>query len=1332
MSTTVFRRPPRRPGPPKPNGELSLQEPPTLPESQGGGIGGLLYMLPMAAGGAATMLIFMGPGAGSPIGYLAAGLMAVSMLGMSLGQLGRGGGDRKRKLAAERRDYLRYLGQMRRKVRKMAGQQRESLLWTHPNPAGLWSVAMSARLWERRSSHEDFAEVRLGTGEQRLGVTLRPPQTKPVEDLEPLCAVGLRRFIRAYATVPSLPIAVYLRSFARVQLAPVESEADEEAKRGLVRALIAQLVTFHSPDDLRVAVCAAPQRRADWEWLKWLPHALHPSEHDAAGPIRLLTESYLDLERLLGEEFSERARFEPGAAPSDQEPYVVVVLDGVPVPGGARIADGGFRNTLVVDLGEALRWKADRGALRLRVTAELIESVGSDRTGKDVHTRLGRPDAISVVRCAALARLLARYRVGVSVDAAEPLATDFELTSLLGIDDPKELDVDALWRGRPQWDRFRVPIGVAADGTPLELDIKESAQGGMGPHGMLIGATGSGKSELLRTLVLAMATTHSSEVLNFVLVDFKGGATFLGMDELPHTSAVITNLADELPLVDRMQDALHGELVRRQETLRAKGHASLFEYERARLQGAALEPLPTLFVIVDEFSELLSNKRDFMDLFVMIGRLGRSLGVHLLLASQRLDEGRVHALESHLSYRIGLKTFSAMESRSVLGVTDAYNLPSSPGNGYLRFDTNSLVRFKAAYVSGALRRKERRAAAAVVVQQQVVPYRTGYLAPVVPAVPDPDPVPQPAEQPANGETLMRILLDRLRHHGPPARQVWLPPLGEPPTLDQLLPPLVEDPERGLTPQDDWGRGTLSVPVGLVDRPFDGLRDLLTANLAGAAGHVGIVGSPQSGKSTMVRSLICALALSHTPQEVQIYCLDFGGGTLAGIAGLPHVGSVATRLERERVTRTLAELSGLVNARERLFAELGVDSMATYRRQLREGKVPTDKCGDVFLVVDGWFSIRQEFEELEPYFSDLANRGLSYGVHLVITATRWSEVRPWLRDLLGTRFELHLGDAIDSEVNARAAANVPAIPGRGLTPDALHFLAALPRVDGVGANDDLVDATRALVETVANAWHGPVAPPVRLLPTRLEVRELPPPEGLRVPLGWDEHHLAPVWHDFDQQPHLLIFGDNETGKSNLLRLVGRAIVSQFGPDGARIMLADYRRDLFGIVPPELQLGYAVSAQALGDLVGQATDQLRNRLPGPEITPDRLKARDWWHGPRLFLLVDDYDLVAPSSSSSPLAPMVELLPQGADIGLHIVVARSTSGAGRAMMDPVMRRLLETGTPGLLLSCPRDEGSFLGDTKPQQLPTGRAQLVVRRRQPTLVQTALVPPDAGTAAAA
>ena len=1301
-----------------PGGELSLQEPPVLPEAPTGNLAAILTYLPMALGSSATILIFVTPGSGG-LAWLAAILMTVTTLSMLFGQLGRTSGDRKRRTKGERRDYLRYLTQTRRKVREMVAKQRESLAWTHPDPGALWTVAMSGRLWERRPAHRDFGELRLGTGPQRLAVKITPLQTKPVEDLEPLSARALRRFINAYATLADQPVAVFLRGFGQITL-----RGDVEAARRLARALLAQLVTFHSPDDARVAICVHPDREHLWEWAKWLPHTLHPTEHDAAGPVRLFGGGLDELVAVFGEEFAERTRFEPGATPTRDEPYVLVVLDGGDLGTEERFSTGGYRNAVLLDLAESVAWKHSRNVLRLDVTDESLEMVKADRSGRQQRTSLGKPDRLSVIRARALARILAPYRLGSTREISEPLATDFDLARLLGIPNLETYHPHVLWSERTGADRLRVPIGIAEDGSTVEIDIKESALGGMGPHGILIGATGSGKSELLRTLVLALAMTHSSEVLNFVLTDFKGGATFLGLDALPHTSAVITNLADEVPLVSRMQDALHGELVRRQELLRrAGGFSSIHDYEKARAQGAPLDPLPTLFVIVDEFSELLAAHREFMDVFVMIGRLGRSLGVHLLLASQRLDDGRIHQLESHLSYRIGLRTFSAMESRSVIGVPDAYELPPSPGSGYLRTDVSTLIRFKAAYVSGPYRAKTSRARQAAV-SQQVVPYTAGYLAPRTAAVVEAGVGSEPASagQSDSSSTLLQVVAAALRDQGPPAHQVWLPPLDQPPSLDSLLPALESPDGMGLTALDWAGRGGLVVPVGVVDRPFEQVRDLLLADVSGAGGHVGVAGGPQTGKSTLLRTLVCSLALTHTPREVQFYCLDFGGGGLAPLAGLPHVGGVATRLDADRVNRTIAEVVALLDARERRFAEHGVPSMAAYRQLRALGRFPDDPFGDVFLVVDGWSTFRQEFDHLEGVIRQLATRTLNYGVHLVIASNRWSEVFTGLRDQIGTRFELRLGDPVDSAIDIRAAHNVPKLPGRGLTSTKLHFLAAIPRIDGSSAVADVAAGATALVQAVAESWAGPAAPPVRMLPATVDVRRLPEPEGaLRVPLGWTEAELAPVWHDFTTTPHLTVLGDTESGKTKLLRLVARAVTRRYTPQQARVILVDLRRELFDAVPEEFRLGYAVSAAAVRQMVAEAAAALTNRLPGEQVTPEQLRRRDWWSGPELYLLIDDYDLLSSSSSNSPFEPLFDVLAQAGDIGLHVVLARGASGGGRMSMDSLLRRLQECNTPDIALSCPPSEGPLLGNVRPRHLPAGRG-LLLTRRSSTVIQTGYV----------
>jgi S-DNA-T family DNA segregation ATPase FtsK/SpoIIIE len=1295
-----------------PDGEIVLQSPPEVPEPASDGFAQMLMYVPMGAMAIGMVAVVAG-GHASAVMYVGSGAMGVGMVGMMVGQIARGKGDRKIKLNGLRRDYLRYLSQVRAKVRQAASQQREAMERSAPAPGALTSLALASEVWEKTPSSPGFLNARIAAGTQALALRLVPPETKPAEDLDPLCSGALRSFVRTHASVPALPVSVSLGSVTRICFT-----GDVEARDDMVRALIAQVAVGHSPKDVSVVVCASTDRIAAWEWIKWLPHNQHPTEMDAAGPARLMVPGLDWLPGILGKELRDRPRFTAGPG-TGSHPFHVVICAGVPVEGEIVGVDGIVILDLSSDAGSQVAY--DPTVLRLRVTKDQVCRLsGSD------EVPVGIPDALSRIEAEALARTLAPVRPPSPEDQEEDaLAADISLATLLGVDDPRAVDVEAMWRRRAPRNLLRVPIGTDADGNPVELDIKESAQGGMGPHGLVVGATGSGKSELLRTLVLGLALTHDPSELNLVLVDFKGGATFLGLDTLPHVSAVITNLADELPLVDRMRDALHGEIVRRQEMFRSAGnYASLRDYSRARAEGADLAPMPTLFVVLDEFSELLAAKPEFIDLFVMIGRVGRSLGVHLLLASQRLEEGRLRGLDTQLSYRIGLRTFSAMESRTVLGVPDAYELPSHPGNGYLKVDTTGMTRFKAAYVSGPATANGQTSPERTLpahLRPAIAPYGPAFIPPSFVEAEPSDTAPVEMPRPVTPDSLLDVVVGQIAGRGQPAHQIWLPPLSEPPSLDALLPPL-DVTGRGLTTAGGDFQAGLRAVLGLVDKPFDQRRDPLWADLSGSAGHLAVVGAPRSGKSTALRTLVSSLALLHTPAEVQFYILDFGGGTLAALDGLPHVGGVASRLAADRVRRTVAEVRALLERREASFAEHGVDSIATYRRMVAAGEIESDGFGDVFLVVDGWLTLRQDFEELEPVVTSLAARGLGYGVHLAAATNKWSEFRPAVRDLFGNRLELRLGDPYESEVGRAAATNVPeGAPGRGLTREGLHFLTAVPRIDGQQTASGLPSAAHDLVTAVRDGWPGVGAPPVRMLPAVLAVADLPAADERRCPFGIDENALATVAADFSADPHFLIVGDTECGKSNLLRVLCAGITSARTPEEARLIFIDYRRSLLDSAEVPHQIGYATSSAAAVPLLADVREALVKRLPPPDLTPEKLRSRSWWSGADLYLIVDDYDLVA-STSGSPLSVLADLLPQARDIGLHVLLARSAGGAGRAMFEPVVQRLREMGSPGMIMSGSRDEGQLLGGVRPMSQPVGRGFFVDRRAGSRLVQTALL----------
>lgn len=1216
----------RQPPPAVATADLVVDAPPEPPALAGAGLLPLLLPAVLALAGAGVMAAAWrsGPGGGRTPAVWAVPIMmlASSLVTMLSGRVRRRGAG----IQADRLDYLGYLSRLRTTVVETAAAQRLSLQWSHPDPDTLWTLIGGPRMWERRAADPDFCLVRVGIGARPLATPLVAPLVR--ESGDPVTAAALHRFLRTYSTIDA-PIAVGLRGIPCVRI-----DGDAPAARGLLRAMICQLAVCHPPDQLLIVAAISERNRRQWEWLKWLPHNQHPAAADGVGAVRMVYRS-------IGEAQDALARGRPAHA------------------------------VLVADLDESVAGCA--GATVVEVVGGPAGAPVAISRGDETH-RLSRPDRMEPVDALACARRLARYRAGASLLGGDGA----DWPALLGIDDVDRFDPIALWQSKSHRDRLRVPIGTAADGTPLELDIKEAAESGMGPHGLCVGATGSGKSELLRTIALGMMARNSPAALNLLLVDFKGGATFLDYVRAPHVAAVITNLADEAPLVARMRDALAGEMNRRQRLLRASGCVSAAAYEARRRAGAAAPPLPTLFIIVDEFSELLSQHPDFTDMFVAIGRLGRSLGMHLLLASQRLDEGRLRGLDAHLSYRICLKTLSANESRGVLGTLDAYELPNEPGAGYLRTSVGELIRFSSAYVSGPT--AARAPAGGPVVTASVQRFGTRRVGETARTVEDPAP---------SERTVLQSVLDRLAGHGPLAHPVWLPPLDAAPGLHTLLRDAVPAP------------GELTVPLGIVDRPFEQRRTPLVVDLRAAAGNVAVVGAPRSGKSTALCTLVTALAATHEAVRVQFYCLDFGGGTLTSTRTIPHVGAVAGRAQPGLVTRIVAECESVIRSREAIFSDRGIGSIAEYRR-LRAQHQPfdDDPFGEVFLVVDGWATVRDEFGALEASITAIASQGLSFGVHVVLAASRWAEIRPALRDQIGTRIELRLGDPADSELDRKAAQHVPqGKPGRGLCGDGAHMMIALPltHIDGGDA----------------------VAPPIPLLPERVERDTVVDRAGDRILLGIDERRLQPVTCDFDRQGHLLVLGDNGCGKTATLRTLCREIVRTKTAAQARVVIVDFRRSLLGVVESEHLGGYAVSPGALRALLPDLLDLLRSRMPAPDATQAQLRTGSWWSGPDIYVVVDDYELVT-APAGNPLSPLTEYLPYAADLGLHLVLARRSGGAERALFEPLLAGLHDLGCMTLAMSGSAGDDVPFGRRRPARLPPGRGVLLSRDGDERLVQVA------------
>ncbi|MFQ6855668.1 type VII secretion protein EccCa [Streptomyces sp. 35M1] len=1329
MSTRLVHRPARTTRPPAAPAPRTIEAPPNLPEGKAGNIA--MSLLPVA--GVMSSVVMMTVVRNSQFAALGAIILVVTVIG-SVALLFSQRGKAQRTRRTQREAYLAYVEDLREELSGEERERRERADVLNPPPYALYDIVRDpARLWERRRVDDDFLKVRVGTGEMPVrdlqiaepgSTVLTPPDLFMLNEASAL--------VNRFHNGTELPLTVPLDRIGNVSVIGPREDCLRVA-----RALLVQTAALHAPDDVAVALAAPGDRMADWEWAKWLPHLLDTEQFDGPVAARRIAPSAPQLARQIGAELRRRASYAAevrrGLAGRDalsMNSRLLVVTDGhgedavdLPRPDDAV----GLREMGVTVLHLLEQRVQEPGHVSVRITVD-----GADVTIEDLRTpepveAHGTVDEAGIPFAEGLARMLAPLRLSAESLGDAPLSGPVEFAAMLGIDDVARLDLDRLWAPRGERAFLRVPIGISDSHEPVLLDLKESSELGMGPHGLCVGATGSGKSELLRTLVLALVATHPPEDLALVLVDYKGGATFAPFAELPHVAGVITNLENQAGLVERVHSSLTGEVKRRQQALKDAGNvADIGDYAALRAEKRPdLDPLPHLFVVIDEFGELLTAKPDFIDLFLSIGRIGRSIGVHLLLSSQRIEGGKLKGLDTYLSYRLGLRTFSADESRTVLETTDAFHLPPLPGFGYLKVDTSHYARFKAGYVSGAYRGPVRRHD-----EEETGPLALPYEAFNTLTGPDearqsPEPASRRRE---TGPTELGVMVDQLTGAAAAVRSIWLPPLPTATALDTVAGPLDIGPSgMRLAGAVAEGRRTpLRVPVGLLDDPARQWQGQWFLDLTVAGGHAAVIGGPQSGKTTLLRTLVLSLALTHTPREIGVYGLDLVGGGLQALSGLPHVGGIAGRADRERAARTVEEVRTMLALREDLFREHGIDSVDQLRTLHAAGRLPELASAEILLVIDGFGALRDDFDELDDAIADILKRGGGYGIHVVAGMLRWNDVRIAIQSNFGTRVELRLNDPGESGIDRKLAETLsPDEPGRVLTDGKLFAQVALPRTDGVDDTTDLGAVLERTARTVRATWNGEVAQPVRVLPQVLEPHSLPGPaaEPTRVPIGLDQSALAPVLLDlFRHDQHLLVLGDSECGKTNLLRTVAHGLVDRYGEDDLVFAVMDPRRSLRGVVPEEFNGGYAYTSKLCAGLSTAITTELEKRLPDENARLEDLEPGNWGKGPRIVVLVDDYDVLT-TAGQSPLSPFLPYIPSAVDIGLHFVLTRRVAGASRGMYEPLVQGLRESGASALLMAGDRSEGQLFPGVYASQQAPGRG-VFIRRGQPNrLIQTVYAP---------
>lgn len=1308
MNSLRFHRAPRDYPAPLPTEEIVLVAPPAPYVAQGGAASWFQYLIPLfgVLGSVIFVIIYH-----NILMLIASGVMILGSVGGGIVVNVSQRRLQKRQSQEREQRYRDHLHERQATLDQMVQRQQEVQRQRDPEPTALLDLCSKRRrVWERRPRDYDFLQVRVGTGSQPLSAPLRlDGKGDPLQETTALRHEA-EALVRHYAQVPSVPFTVDLAAGGVVSLC-----GEATVTRDLARALLCQIAALHAPQDARIVAYFPATATPAWSWLKWLPHTrcLQQGQLDTSA-------EYLCMLAYQAEEFStilatqiapliEQRRHARGASEQGnlgqrQTPHLIIVLDAFTLE--STIA----RHPLLADLfahaaavGVTLLCLLEHTTdeptttrTRLVLAGNTLDYYELHAGGK--HTATITRDGLLTAQCEELARALTPLEV-VTETAQYDMQQDVPLLPLLGIPSAHMVRRSEVWHARSRKDLLRVPIGMTDIGVPLFLDFKEAEEGGMGPHGLIIGATGSGKSELLRTMVTGLSLTHDPETLNFVLADFKGGASFAEFAALPHVVGMITNLQSDLTLVDRMRGALIGEQERRQQLLREAGNIStIAQYQARRAFTPDMVPMPYLLVIVDEFAELLANRPEFLDVFTAIGRVGRSLGMHLLLATQRLGEGRIQALEGHLRYRLCLRTFSAAESSAVLGTADAFYLPPYPGVGYCKVDTTLYQRFKSAITSTPAPLPSAVTKATPLVRAFTA---TGKLLRWEQSAPT-DAAVMVATAP---RTAMDVVVERLVQTDTPddVHQVWLPPLGNHIALEQLLHRATSD--------------SLRIPIGLLDDPLHQRQLPFVLDLIGAQGHVVIVGAPQSGKSTLLQTIIAALAATHSPTTAQMYAIDLGGGRLSRFEATPHMGAIIYKGEPEKMRRLSRQMRAIIEERERLFRVQRIESIEIYRQRRAAGEFSDHPFApDVFLIIDDLAQVQASVDEIDVEIVELAATGLAYGVHLIITASRWADVRLKLRDHFGTRLELRLNDVAESEMQrASAQAILQAPAGRGIIKSGLQFQVALPV---------LPEQEMALTPGSSRS----AAPPLRLLPPLVTAHDISTPQ-LEIPgvvIGIDEFELAPVAVDLiGGGPHFILLGDAECGKTTLIRTWLEGLKLQYSPEQMRFSLIDYRRGLVEYVESPHLLSYACTPIMLKDTVEQLRAALEPRLlRGDKVTLADLRQPQRWSGPHHCLFIDDYDALT-VLGTHPLAPLFDLVTQARDIGFHLIMTRRVGGLARATTDPLLQRLKELGSPGLVMNGDPQEGLALGTQRAYPQPPGRGFLVRRNQRTLLIQTVYTPQD-------
>jgi len=1214
--------------------------------------------------------------------------------------------DFKEKLAGGKQEYAQQLQKTENHLYSLREREQAALRSENPDLETCLRLATEAdpRLGERRPADPDFLRPRLGIGYLPTSISITPAEVKNSSQELSKELEFAKTLPEKFARVPDVPITGRMAHTGPVGLAGKRTDT-----LSVARSMVCHLVTHHWFSEVQVAALGEPNNLQDWAWLGMLPHASKAFDWKAAklrfsdpNSCKIFLELETELKRR--EQILEARKMVAGDSASKTPPLpcIVVVLDSFPMEFSHPGLD------LLLKSGQAL------GVYALFLTEDAAKIPGECGAVVEIHqgnlsykesglesVRIDcKPDQCSPASAESIVRALSRVDWSEKEDLSQPPAM-VTFLQMLAVSKVEDLPIEKWWNDGSPFGFLQSPIGKTSATSEFIFDLRDQ-DGSHGPHGLLGGMTGSGKSEVLKTLILAMAVTSHPYDLNFALVDYKGGAAFNELAKLPHTVGVMTDIESHASYAERVLLALGGELERRKRILeRARtifrfGRSHVDDYRTMRIK----QPLPHLVIVFDEFAEFKNRHPEESKRLISIARLGRSLGVHLILATQNIQSAIDPQIMQNSNFRVCLRTSQPEDSMQMIGIPDAISLVR--GRAYFYSSGRQLVQI--AYCGGKYRAdgNEKRPDQLLVVhpdgRKETLTVPLSQIA-------------HSSGKPGDAQiTEANAIVDRLNEAMKNLKLRKPDPVWSDPLPDRLcLPDLFGENFTGGWDGSTWhpcrkweapeeGGATTDPILGVCDIPQKQEQPLFQLSLEEGGGHFLIFGSASSGKTTLLKTLALSIARMYSPAQVQIYILDFGGQShLRVLETVPHVGSVITRFETERAERLLRFAQTELKRRNDLFRRRSVGTIADYNRQAGAESLP-----ELFFFIDNFLGLKRVFPvEFINEIASLVGGSASSGIHLAVATYLPADLPADLYSNVHAQATLHQSSQTDyfgivgliGEARLQEDIGRPPRPGRGFlrgTPP-VEFQAALP---AGGANDqEQMEQMLELGGKMQRAWKGPKPQIIESLPYSVAL-----PKSARLPKsprpyvsaqGKDFETLLPLGMKLEEDgPVFLVTSSaGQSGKTTALLTWALGLAEQYSPQDVQLLAVDFHaRTLLPLKNLPHMLEFVNNQSEVEVCLKRLSAALQKRSSALEDAfqkdPDRFD-RDAFLSkyPAYVMLIDDYDRLALRCEGVG-TQLAECLTAGGDVGLSMIVAGNGSDLPKDYDDDLMKKARKMGC-GLLFS-------------------------------------------------